>query len=109
MDFAENRDLKADSTLSKFARAMMAPFFDEEPDLFEKLEAICQDALNFPAPIRRLDSKTSVLELFHGPTLAFKDVGARFLALQILELDESNCYAVTILRRKYYVACDGAS
>lgn len=80
LDFAEDPDLKADSTRSKFSRAVMAPFFDEEPELLEKLEAICQDALNFPTPIRRLDSKTSVLELFHGPTLAFKDVGARFLA-----------------------------
>jgi threonine synthase len=80
LDFAEDPDLKADSTRSKFARAILAPFFDEEPDLLEKLESICQDALNFPTPIRRLDSKTSVLELFHGPTLAFKDVGARFLA-----------------------------
>ena len=32
------------------------------------------------APIRKLDDKTYVLELFHGPTLAFKDVGARFMA-----------------------------
>lgn len=89
LDFAEDPDLKADSTRAKFARAVLAPFFDEEPVLLEKLEIICQEALNFPIPIRRLDPKTSVLELFHGQTLAFKDVGARFLA-QILNFMESD-------------------
>lgn len=44
------------------------------------LETIVSDALDFPTPVIRLDESTSVLELFHGPTLAFKDVGARFMA-----------------------------
>lgn len=44
------------------------------------LERIVYTALNFDAPLVQLDSNTSVLELFHGPTLAFKDFGARFLA-----------------------------
>ena len=43
------------------------------PDLVGK-------ALNFPLPLVPLDARTAVLELFHGPTLAFKDVGARFMA-----------------------------
>lgn len=37
-------------------------------------------ALDFPIPVVRLDEGISLLELFHGPTLAFKDVGARFMA-----------------------------
>ncbi|MBN2424893.1 MAG: threonine synthase [Calditrichaceae bacterium] len=45
-----------------------------------ELEAIVYDAINFKAPLIELDDHTSVLELFHGPTLAFKDFGARFLA-----------------------------
>ncbi len=45
-----------------------------------KLKSILQDSLNFPIPLRQLDKNLFVLELFHGPTLAFKDVGARFLA-----------------------------
>jgi len=91
LDFAEDPDLKADSTRPKFARAILAPFFEEEPTLLENLETICQETLNFPTPIRRLDPQTSVLELFHGPTLAFKDVGARFLAhtLNLMESDSS--------------------
>jgi threonine synthase len=41
---------------------------------------IVAGALDFDIPLRRLDADTYVLELFHGPTLAFKDVGARTLA-----------------------------
>lgn len=44
------------------------------------LEEIIFDAINFPAPLQQLDDKNFILELFHGPTLAFKDFGARFMA-----------------------------
>ena len=44
------------------------------------LEAIVRDALNFPAPVRQLGEDVWVLELFHGPTLSFKDFGARTMA-----------------------------
>ena len=44
------------------------------------LEAIVRDALNFPVPIVALDGRNRVVELFHGPTFAFKDFGARTLA-----------------------------
>ncbi|MDY4174490.1 MAG: threonine synthase, partial [Bacteroidales bacterium] len=39
-----------------------------------------EDAFNFPVPVVKVNDQISSLELFHGPTLAFKDVGARFLA-----------------------------
>ena len=45
-----------------------------------KLNEIIEDAINFPAPLVRLHDNISILELFHGPTLAFKDFGARFMA-----------------------------
>jgi threonine synthase len=41
---------------------------------------VVNGALDFPVPVRRLDEGLWLLELFHGPTLAFKDFGARFLA-----------------------------
>ena len=44
------------------------------------LRKIINEAINFPAPIVKLDDSLDILELFHGPTLAFKDFGARFMA-----------------------------
>jgi len=44
------------------------------------LKRIIDTAVNFPAPLIRLTDDVSVLELFHGPSLAFKDFGARFMA-----------------------------
>jgi len=44
------------------------------------LKNVIDDAINFDAPLVKLDDKISILELFHGPTLAFKDFGARFMA-----------------------------
>lgn len=51
---------------------------DEIPAV--KLREIIDDAINFPAPVVKLNERVHVLELFHGPTLAFKDFGARFMA-----------------------------
>jgi threonine synthase len=44
------------------------------------LKHIIEEAINFDAPARKLDEQTYVLELFHGPSLAFKDFGARFMS-----------------------------
>jgi threonine synthase len=44
------------------------------------LESLLTAALDFPIPLRPVDGRLSVLELFHGPTFAFKDVGARVMA-----------------------------
>lgn len=44
------------------------------------LKEIVYGAIDFPAPVVKIDENIFVLELFHGPTLAFKDFGARFLA-----------------------------
>ena len=46
----------------------------------DALRAIVQDAYPFCAPLVMLDERSAVLELFHGPTCAFKDFGARFMA-----------------------------
>ena len=46
----------------------------------EKLFQIVSETINFPIPLVTIDETISTLELFHGPTLAFKDVGARFMS-----------------------------
>jgi len=52
-----------------------------EPELDRgTVDAIVREALDFPLPLVPLAGRVHVLELFHGPTCAFKDVGARFLA-----------------------------
>ena len=43
-------------------------------------EKICDKAFDFPAPVVPINDRISILELFHGPSLAFKDFGARFMA-----------------------------
>ncbi len=51
---------------------------NEIPD--SELIKICETAINFPAPIRKLKDGLYTQELYHGPSLAFKDFGARFMA-----------------------------
>jgi len=51
---------------------------DDIPDA--DLQRIIDEAIDFDAPVRPLDSGLAVLELFHGPSLAFKDFGARFMS-----------------------------
>lgn len=54
-------------------------FFGEDIDA-ESLKQIVYDTLQFDCPVVRVTENIYTLELFHGPTLAFKDVGARFMA-----------------------------
>ncbi len=73
------RRFSADLSFPDFAQSVLKPFF--EGDILEnQLSDFCQRAFNFPLPLKKIDSSTSILELFHGPTLSFKDFGARFLA-----------------------------
>ena len=67
----------------------------EIPD--NELESILQKVLDFDFPLVRLNEHTAVLELFHGPTMAFKDVGARFMAECLGYFNRDNAQEVTIL------------
>ena len=64
--------------LPGFAAAFLAPFFRDD-EIEADLPAICAQALDIAVPEMALESRLSALELFHGPTGAFKDFGARFL------------------------------
>lgn len=75
---------RADISLPECATQVLAPFFDGSV-LAERLDSICRDALNLPLPMDSLDTSDPeapawMMELFHGPTAAFKDFAARFLA-----------------------------
>ncbi|HOU95577.1 MAG TPA: pyridoxal-phosphate dependent enzyme, partial [Bacteroidales bacterium] len=73
-------------------RLLMTP---DIPD--ESIKLITSNALNFDIPLKRLDENIYVLELFHGPTFAFKDVGARFLAGVLGYITQSLKSKITVL------------
>lgn len=64
---------------AEIAFEVIQPYIGSEIDEV-KLREICKDTVNFEFPMVRLSNDISILELFHGPTLAFKDVGARFMS-----------------------------
>ncbi len=70
------------ATHREFATYVLAPFFSGS-SLERHLSNICEKAFSFEIPIKKLSPTLSVLELTHGPTCAFKDVGAQFLAATV--------------------------
>jgi len=66
-------------SLTNIAKVVAEKFFGEDIDK-EQLNTIAIEALNFDIPLKKLEEGVYVLELFHGPTFAFKDVGARFMS-----------------------------
>ncbi|MEM9259049.1 MAG: threonine synthase [Bacteroidota bacterium] len=63
----------------------------------EDLKALVYDAINFPAPVVKLDEQRHILELFHGPSLAFKDFGARFMSRLMGYFNRGNDQKLVIL------------
>lgn len=63
----------------------------------DDLKEIVNDAINFDAPLIPLSDTTNILELFHGPTLAFKDFGARFMARLMAYLTKDDTEELTVL------------
>jgi len=68
------------------------------PDIPESvLKTIIEETLSFNFPVVQLNENISTLELFHGPTMAFKDVGARFMARCLGYFNKDNTNLVTVL------------
>ena len=61
------------------------------------LKTIIEETLSFDFPVVSLNENISTLELFHGPTMAFKDVGARFMARCLGYFNKDNTNEVTVL------------
>lgn len=62
----------------EMSKAICKKIIDDVDDKI--IDSIIEEAINFDAPIVKINDKISTLELFHGPTLAFKDFGARFMS-----------------------------
>lgn len=75
-DFFDNIDKLS---FQEIAYTVAKAFFGEDVE-DEALKGIVYDTLAFDCPIVKVEENIYSLELFHGPTLAFKDVGARFMA-----------------------------
>jgi len=82
--------------LPETAFAVATNFFGEDVDP-EALERIVYGALNFRIPVVEVSSRICSLELFHGPTLAFKDVGARFMARLLAYFNQDESREVNVL------------
>ena len=68
---------------------------DEIPK--KELQEIVENTLTFPFPVVELNQNISTLELFHGPTMAFKDVGGRFMARCLGYFNQTTTEKVTVL------------
>ncbi len=88
--------LDAGTALAEVATRFIAPF--ARGDVLEgEIAAICAEAFDFPAPLLEVADGLEVLELFHGPTAAFKDFGARFLAASLTRLRRGAARPLKIL------------
>jgi threonine synthase len=93
------RAMASTVTLDLLAQRLLAPFFEGD-ELATMLPAIATEAFDFPAPLRPVGSgaeRLSILELYHGPTAAFKDFGARFLAACLSRIPRPDPRVLTIL------------
>lgn len=83
-------------SLPEIGIEVLRPFVDGEiPDA--DLKNIVSDTLSFDIPLVEIKKSVYALELFHGPTLAFKDVGARFLARALSHFTQKEEKKLTVL------------
>lgn len=91
--FFETIETKTNTQIAfKAIKQFVSPEIPEE-----QLKQIIEETLSFDFPIIELTSNISTLELFHGPTMAFKDVGARFMARCLRYFNVKNPNEVTVL------------
>ena len=92
-------DFDGAESLADIATVLLKPFFAESR-LAGDLADIVAETLHFPIPLKALpfaDGPASLLEVFHGPTAAFKDVGAGFLAACLSRLHDASDKPLVIL------------
>jgi threonine synthase len=89
-------DFHQDLCLQSIARRFLLPFF-ESSSLERDINEIVDEAFSFPIPTENISSGYSIMELFHGPTAAFKDVGAGFLASCLSRLNANQSSPLIVL------------
>ncbi len=86
----------SDFSDEEIAYRVIAPYVGSEiPE--EKLRQIVSETVNFPIPLIQVNDSIFSLELFHGPTLAFKDIGARFMSRCLGYFVKDDSRKVTVL------------
>ncbi len=84
---------RAQNSFADMAEYLAGLFFDGEVTR-EELRAVCREAFDFPVPLRRVGDEEGrelhTLELFHGPTAAFKDFGAGFMGRMLGRLRDGD-------------------
>ncbi|ACF13337.1 threonine synthase [Chloroherpeton thalassium ATCC 35110] len=85
-----------DASFSELAFEIAKPFLGNELDE-SRLQEITEQSFTFKVPLVRLNNQTYILELFEGPTLAFKDFGARFMARLTGAFAEEDNKLITVL------------
>lgn len=86
----------SDYTNQEIAFEVIKQFVGDEIPT-EKLKEIITETVSFDFPLVSIDDNISSLELFHGPTMAFKDVGAKFMAKCLEYFNKDNDDEVTVL------------
>tara|TARA_Y100001970_G_scaffold171776_1_gene210023 strand:+ start:5689 stop:7056 length:1368 start_codon:yes stop_codon:yes gene_type:complete len=90
-----------DKSYEEVALTIMQPYFDNEVPRNDMNDIICNSYKKFKhpkiAPLVKIDKNRFILELFHGPTLAFKDYALQFLGNLLSYFNESNNQNITIL------------
>jgi len=87
-------DSLSSQSLHTIGRQVVSHFVDDIPA--QDLSRLIERAWTFPIPLVKLEENLFLLELFHGPTLAFKDVGARFMAQALSYFLERERRQITI-------------
>ena len=92
-DFIQNiKDYSFSELAFEISKTLLQGFVPEQD-----LKNLIEEAINFPAPLVKMDNSTYFLELFHGPSLAFKDFGARFMSRLMSYFDKGNDKKLVIL------------
>lgn len=93
--FDDIESLLAEDFISRSSKILSALIGDELTA--EQVNQLVSAAFQFPAPIKSVKDGVYALELFHGPTLAFKDFGGRFMAQSLAAVTADKGQKITIL------------